>query len=543
MTRPLRGYTASAFQQGPAGATSAELYDQLSDSRDFFKKVGVQQDDESKRIATNAALAEAGQLGWDMDQIQKKAPDLYAKWANDPMIDMKTMTDSMRLRGTTADQLLSGISGRETDQQQQNTSKIQGDVAAFNLETLEKEAEDRALLDGKVNNFREYVYGGGWDTEAEEKWNKHLQTLPEDMTPEEIAFEKPQFMQSYKGSTLEGADAVPKLAARFGMSVPEFMAETELGRQFRVTGDALAVERAGILAQQEADNLAKRKARTSWMESGDPGNIVYDGENFTWGANGVRINEQGAAEYADSIGLDLDDDKTQEVIATARNLFPNTNAFKAALRMAKGKKGKLKDNAQTLLREASANLLEKAGKELAEESKSEYSGLSPEDASRMRITRLRNRNAKAQEEAQVDTTIPVLENKLFNINSDTEVAAAIKQEFGVEPPIKNHQEQADYYNNSADIIEEELKSFPPTVIGRSSAQRSIPKYLKILRTGYGTAARLGSPASFAERKKTQEKALKALRELRGIAKFQSELGKSSTGDDVDERAFLRQLNK
>ena len=551
MTSPLARYTPSPFEQGPAGASSAEIYDQLSDSRDFFKKVGVQQEEESKRIATNAALAEAGQLGWDMDQIQKKAPDLYAKWANDPMVDMATMSDAMRLRGTTASTLL------------KDASAIKADTASINAEDASRqydEARLKALLADEADEERkttgfaglnaELAPGGALDQERDKRWAAEVEKY--EYTPEEqnILIANGH-LQGLREDIMADPQYVRGLVSRHNVTPSEVEIGTTFGRDNKFAKEALATANAEVYAEQEeARNVQLENTRLAAGGNAQKTQFNPDTGEFEAGESISQVSLEEAQRHAGTVGMDMEDKTTVEVVKFLRDNFPDGTAFPAMLKKLRGP-----DNVKTfgagvkqeILAER-RNLKEKYKMLINQSKKGPRGGSATESGwNHIKVLRGFEAGAKAEAEAAEAETAakvsPTGERTLFDINKPQEVEQARERQFGPVPSVKNLQESADYYNNSADIIEEELKSYPPTVIGRSSAQRDIPKYLKILRTGYSTAARIGPPASFAERKLVQEKALKALRELRGVAAFQKGLSESPTGDDITEREFLRKLNK
>ena len=417
----LSKYTASPFEQGPAGMTTAENDRRMESARDFFQGRADFQDEEMKRKATGAMIAEAMASGVSIEEIQARRPDLFTN--PDPNADIGAVAELFQNRLNTASVLDVNASGvRANDSQtafndvrteaypgeskaeialrkaQADASRASTRSSNAAYDALAREEEKRRVLEEKVGKYREYWYGGGMDAERDNAWQEHLKVVPADMTEAELAMEKPQFMKSYKATLVDGENGIPKLAARFGMSVPEFLRETELGRSSQLIGDTLAKEQAVIAAQTEADRLEKRKARTALIESGDPRNIVADGDgNLTWGLGGVQINDLGANDFADSIGLDIKDKDTIEVIKTAKSLFPNIDAFKVALSRTKGKKGTLKKDAQDILRTAANNLYAAAGDDLAAEKQSVYTAGTPEEESLRRIMRNRQQNAEKEE--------------------------------------------------------------------------------------------------------------------------------------------------
>jgi hypothetical protein len=434
---------SSTFQAGPAGEDSADIRQSILDAGKRFQDIDDAQQLELQRVATNAALGEAGQLGWDLDQIQEKAPDLYAKWANDPNVNMGVLTDSMRLRGTTANTLLDSVSGRAVD-----TSSIAKDTSdiATNADELLTNVDTRKTndLDRKYNEYRlkragklaeredaEYaqqqVYeqrsagfnewysadDGGFNQAA---LNEVLPAIARmGYTGEERERKLAKAVEDWKGDKMQDPDWIVNHAREMGLPDEAFAEINQVGRELKEIR-LMAAERAIVNSEKRLKGESQQDDfKRDFAFNSNSATLGWDPvtKKYTHGAQSSNMNDGRGLRYAEKEGMQVKDETTKLALNFLKDQFSSESAYKHVLDRIRGpeRKTTLTRNDMQLIADERNNLMADVAAEMNDKDTADNPGGTW-------LENLEFNNAAEQSQKFVPVVVPGAINSKSNITTE-----------------------------------------------------------------------------------------------------------------------------
>lgn len=380
---------SSAFEVGPAGENSNSIRQSMLDAGKRFQEVDDAQQLELQRVATNTALGEAGQLGWDLDQIQEKAPGLYAKWANDPNVDMVALTDGMRLRGTTADQLLTGASRRAVDVSSiakdtsdiatnadalltnadtRKTNDLDRQYNAYRLKRAGKlaEREDEAYMKQQVYAERSAEFNNWYSAEDggfnQAALNEVLPTIARmGYTGEERERKIAKAVEDWKGDKMQDPDWIVNHAREMGLPDEAFAEINQVGRDLKeirlmVAERAIVNSEKRIKGESQQDDFKRDFAFNS-----NSATLGWDKitKKYTHGAQSSNMNDGRGLRYAEKEGMQVKDETTKLALEFLKDQFSSESAYKHVLDIIRGPERKtiLTRNDMQLIADERNNLM------------------------------------------------------------------------------------------------------------------------------------------------------------------------------------------
>ena len=343
MTSPLAPYTRSAFEQGPPGASSESIFDQLGTSVDTLKNIGIQKEQEAQRKANNISAADLMKLGSTPEELEAGRKAYFDKISGDPNVDVNAAMKNF-------DDLLTGMVSREKD-----ASEIKTDTDTLDTNALTRKLTEYNLNRAKVGADRaDTAYAKTQVLEqASEDFNKwysddnggfHQAALDEVLpavarlgyTGEKRERAIAKAVEQWKGDKMQDPDWIPNHAREMGLPDEAFAEINQVGKELaeiRRMAAASAIENSEKRLKGES---VQDDFKRDFAFNGNSGTLGWDGTKYTHGKQSSNMNDGRGLRYAEKEGMEVEDETTKQALEFLKDQFPSESAYKHVLDIVRG---------------------------------------------------------------------------------------------------------------------------------------------------------------------------------------------------------------
>lgn len=208
------------------------------------------------------------------------------------------------------------------ENKQQNTAE-----SRIRVNDLNRQVEDAARIRKSVKDQNDYLYGGGRDADIRSDWEA-LDHGDDDALTQEADFA--QYRETVISQSLSDPDYGPRMAHKVGLSIKEWIAETDEGSQW---GEARSINFAADA--EEARERAKDKVvfndGLSATIAGNKQTILHDPgspDGITFGKAAGKITSDDQKVVLTDLNIDADEDDSKDFMRKLNSEFKNPGMYK-----------------------------------------------------------------------------------------------------------------------------------------------------------------------------------------------------------------------